>query len=1248
MPGIMADVENRTEARAFGRRERHTIALKSPVDDIQLARGAFDQGRFLEAVDIYEQVAAAYPAASISVLAELYDRYQQLPHRDRYRLYQSRHYDFGIAPGDKVLDIGSGHLPFPLATHLADVTLDNHAYGRAGVPFRHVEGKPVYECSVERMPFADKEFDFVYCSHVLEHVQDPETACRELIRVGQRGYIETPTKGKDIFLGNAAPSNHSRYFEVWNGKLICSEFTEEELKGLQSDILRRMHCSPQSLREKAFAALIWLKADKVNTMLLWEGSFEFEVRRTKPRGVKAHAGRPDPRVTVNPCPAPSRDAANPCTFLQVHTFYPGYLDGFYRKHPGLADSTFHAQIDALVRDGFSGIHLFAPYMAEFGYCPHLIVANNLPSQRKWLCEQGLGSREAAIHDTVRRQIECIRPSILYLSDPVTFDGRFLRSLSWRPQLVLGWRAADIPDGIDWSGFDMMLSSLAGLRQIALELGAKAAEHFFPGYPAWINTRIPPGDPEYDVVFSGSWTTNQHVRRNRYLLSIARASQSASNRFSCAYYLHAPAGGVPHEVARVDGGPRFGIDMHAAIRTGRIVVDARGSIGYRRPNAAAAADLAAGETANMRIFEVTGSGRFLLTEHYENLKDYFEPGVEIETFQDEAELIQKIRYYLAHPERREAIARRGQERCLREYSMSRRASALGDIIRRHTAAGTRSSNSVADSVALTTIQQVERLLGQGAVETAFRYLVNAKKVGSSQPGLDLLRARCFLEMQRPDDALQALREELRWFPENQAAQALMTRLQANAPTAGVHTGEDEFERVMRVIRPYTMLSEQRLASLYRLARQVCDRNILGNFVECGVAAGGSSALLAWVIKRYGRHPRKLFAFDSFVGMPPPSEADRHNGVAADSTGWGTGTCSAPETSIQEVCRQLGVAELVTTVKGFFNDTLTEYRNWTGMIACLHMDGDWYESTRSILENLYGQLSNEAVVQVDDYGHWEGCRKALHEYEAARSIRFDLKPIDGTGVWFVKPDRFRAAPDLPDDVVRDFLLDDPVRSGIESQMSPNERFQLYYALRRMLPHPRGVRRFIEIGSYAGASLHLICMGLTRMNLPYQGIAVEPACRPGFKEILRRFGDGVLHMPLHSHAASVRLARMLDPGNLPDLILIDGDHSYEGVSQDIVDFYPLLSPGGIMMFHDYLPALDERNRKFIHAHHAGSEPGIRQSCSELMETTYGLQPISLPLLYPTDPTQTQPHLPIIPGVLSTIRAYRKPVIESIPAQG
>jgi SAM-dependent methyltransferase/predicted O-methyltransferase YrrM len=1227
----------------FGKRERHQIRITAFQADLALARRTFDAGRVLEAVDIFEQLVAAYPVHAVPVLAELYDCYQRLPSKDRYHLYQARHFDFGILPGDKVLDIGSGHLPFPLATHLADVTLDNHTFGRAGVPFKHIDGKPVYECSVEKMPFADREFDFVYCSHVIEHVAYPEKACRELMRVGRRGYIETPTKGKDIFLNSAAASHHTRYFELYDGKLICSEYTEQEIIGLQSDILQRMHSAPQTQREKAFAALIWLKADLVNTMFLWEGSFEFELRSSKSSEAKNAPARHEVRPAASKTEdSPRRAAESPCTFLQIHTFYSSYLENFYRKQPGLAGAAFDDQINALVRDGFSGIHIFAPYMAEWGYRPRFIVANNAPSQRKWLAEQGLissnGNRDA-MHETVRRQIELIRPEILYLSDPVSFDSRFIRALSWKPRLVLGWRAANIASDTDWSEFDVMLSSLSGLRQAALELGANTVEHFFPGYPSWINDALPEGGSAYDVVFSGSWTTSQHARRNQYLLNVARAAVCSDKGFSCGFYINGSPEALPPEIQRINLGGRFGIEMHAALRSGRIVLDARGIIEHRNSKTHAVTDLAGGETANMRIFEVTGSGRFLLTEHHENLSSYFEPGVEIESFRDEAELIEKIRYYLLNPEKREAIARRGQERCLRDYSMRKRASELDRIIRMNL----RADRDRAPKRTAGTdegIYHAERLLECGKTDAAFEVLVNAKSLQAPREGIDLLRARCFMEKGKPMDAIEALREELRWFPENQAARTMMGRLQAQALSPVALDGcDNEFRQVLKVIRPYTMLSDQRLCSLYRLARQVCENNVCGNFVECGVAAGGSSALLAWVIKRYSRHPRKLFAFDSFAGMPRPTADDKHQGVPAGSTGWGAGTCSAPETSVLEVCSKLGAADVLTTVKGYFEQTLPSKRDWAGMIALLHMDGDWYRSTRSILDNLYERLTNEAVVQVDDYGYWDGCRKAIHDFEAARSIRFNLKPIDGTGVWFVKPERFAVAPYLPAGIIHDFQQDDPLRCGIESQMSSNERFQLYYAVRNLLPLRSGLRRFVEVGSYAGASLYAICMALQRTGAAYQGIAVEPVGRPGFKEISRRFRNRVIHLPLYSHEAVIRLAHMFDQENLPDFILIDGDHSYRGVRQDIVDYYPLLAPGGIMMFHDYLPPVDDHNREFIHAHHAGTEPGIRHACQELMEITHGLQPIELPLLYPDDPSQTQAHLPIIPGVSSTIQAYRKP---------
>jgi O-methyltransferase len=53
-----------------------------------------------------------------------------------------------------------------------------------------------------------------------------------------------------------------------------------------------------------------------------------------------------------------------------------------------------------------------------------------------------------------------------------------------------------------------------------------------------------------------------------------------------------------------------------------------------------------------------------------------------------------------------------------------------------------------------------------------------------------------------------------------------------------------------------------------------------------------------------------------------------------------------------------------------------------IAILRLDTDWYESTRHELQHLYPKLTRGGVLIVDDYGHWQGCRKAVDEYFTGR--------------------------------------------------------------------------------------------------------------------------------------------------------------------------------------------------------------------------------------------------------------------------
>lgn len=314
-----------------------------------------------------------------------------------------------------------------------------------------------------------------------------------------------------------------------------------------------------------------------------------------------------------------------------------------------------------------------------------------------------------------------------------------------------------------------------------------------------------------------------------------------------------------------------------------------------------------------------------------------------------------------------------------------------------------------TMATDTLKAAHKLLAGNHVADCLRLTSRLKALRLPLLGLDLLRAQIFLRMGQPDAAREALKEELRYFPDHIEARRLLESLTIPEQTLSSDL-PPEFAQVLQKIRPYTMLSTARLRSLYNLAISVCREDLPGNMVECGVAAGGSSALLAWVIKRYSQRPRTLFCFDTFAGMPAPTEADTHAKTPANATGWGEGTCAAPMDSLIDICQQLEVDDIIHPVKGLFKDTLPTTSSQIGHIALLHMDGDWYESTRDILDNLYDQVVPQGRIQVDDYGHWEGCKKAIHEFEARRGIKFHMHPIDTTGVWFQKPSACTLQPRL----------------------------------------------------------------------------------------------------------------------------------------------------------------------------------------------------------------------------------------------
>jgi SAM-dependent methyltransferase len=110
----------------------------------------------------------------------------------RLRSFHSRRIAIPVGSDALVLDVGSGDKPH----WRADILLDRHAgaeFGgqRSGRATARIT-RPLFAADAADMPFADGVFDYVVCSHVLEHVADPAAVISEITRVGRAGYIEVP------------------------------------------------------------------------------------------------------------------------------------------------------------------------------------------------------------------------------------------------------------------------------------------------------------------------------------------------------------------------------------------------------------------------------------------------------------------------------------------------------------------------------------------------------------------------------------------------------------------------------------------------------------------------------------------------------------------------------------------------------------------------------------------------------------------------------------------------------------------------------------------------------------------------------------------------------------------------------------------------------------------------------------------------------------------------------------------------
>jgi hypothetical protein len=274
-------------------------------------------------------------------------------------------------------------------------------------------------------------------------------------------------------------------------------------------------------------------------------------------------------------------------------------------------------------------------------------------------------------------------------------------------------------------------------------------------------------------------------------------------------------------------------------------------------------------------------------------------------------------------------------------------------------------------------------------------------------VDAARRQAAAKQQKLRDERDAARAALAELRRSLAAEkAKRRRLKRETAEQQVRYIDDKARDIIETVASRTMTDTVRLFGMVEALRYIVRVGVPGAIVECGVWRGGSMQAAALTLLEYHDTERELHLFDTFEGMPPPSDVDVRlkDGQTAeeimrtsdkDSAIWAI----AGLDDVKQGMAETGYPpEKVVYHQGRVEETIPDEA--PDQIALLRLDTDWYESTRHELDHLYDRLSPGGILIVDDYRYWEGSYRATHEWLDETREPVFLVPMGPAGIT-VKP-------------------------------------------------------------------------------------------------------------------------------------------------------------------------------------------------------------------------------------------------------
>lgn len=367
----------------------------------------------------------------------------------------------------------------------------------------------------------------------------------------------------------------------------------------------------------------------------------------------------------------------------VDTYYAAFLASQYASQPQLKASPYSVQLDELLRQCFGTSDFYSRHLKAQGCDAQDLIVNCMPVQEAWARENGvrystlalrvphrlfrlpwIGRQLAALPGLVEiavAQVESFAPDVLYCQDLSFFPPEVLARLRKHVRLIVGQIACPLPPESFLKGYDLILTSFPHFVPRLRAMGV-ASEYFRIGFDTRVLERLGEVPKDVEASFVGG-ISRHHGKAIPVLEYLARSTPMQFFGYG------ADSLDADSPIRARHHGEVWGLDMYRALARSRITLNRHINVAENNAN-------------NMRLYEATGVGALLLTDRKDNLGDLFEIGKEVVAYSSAEEAAELIRYYLAHPEEAQAIARAGQARTLREHTYRHRMEELVPILQRH--------------------------------------------------------------------------------------------------------------------------------------------------------------------------------------------------------------------------------------------------------------------------------------------------------------------------------------------------------------------------------------------------------------------------------------------------------------------------------------------------------------------------------------------------------------------------------------